>query len=111
MTYNSVLDVSEDTDPAIAVLDGVLAHAGRSVTDIRQALARASDELVDRFKAGQPVTDLVRLRAAIVDRALISLWREYAGSLGRSAALVAVGGYGRGELDPCSDVVVMLLLG
>ncbi len=111
MAYNTFLDVSGDADSAIAALDEVLGQAGNSITDIRQALVQANDDLVARFKQGQPVTDLVRLRAAIVDRVLISLWREHAGSLAETAALVAVGGYGRGELHPCSDVDVMLLLG
>ncbi len=111
MTYNTLLDVSGDTDSAIAALDEVLGQADNSVTDIRQALVQANDDLIARFRQGQPVTDLVRLRAAIVDRVLISLWRGHAGSLGETAALVAVGGYGRGELHPCSDVDVMLLLG
>ena len=111
MTYNSVLDVSEDTECAITALDELLDRAGNRVTDIRQSLARANDDLIERFKEGQPVTELVTLRAALVDRVLIRLWREHAAPLGESAALIAVGGYGRGELHPCSDVDVMVLLG
>ena len=90
--------------------DSLLELPGNSVADIRQALAHANEDLIERFKQGQPVTELVRLRAAIVDRVLIELWHEHAASLAGSAALVAVGGYGRGELHPCSDVDVMLLL-
>ncbi len=110
MIYDSLLDVSEETNPAMAALEGVLEQAGNGVTDIRQALAQAHEDLIASFKAGRPVTELVRLRAAIVDRVLVKLWREHAGSLGERAALVAVGGYGRGELHPGSDVDVMLLL-
>ncbi len=110
MTSNSLLDVSEDTNAAIEALDEMLQRAGNSLADIRRALQKANDDLISRFRAGQPVTELVRLRAAIVDRVLIELWREHAGSLAETAALVAVGGYGRGELHPSSDVDVMLLL-
>ena len=110
MTYSSLLEVSEDTRPAITALDEMLRQAGNSVADIRRALEHANEDLVSRFLAGQAVTELVRLRAAIVDRVVIELWHEHAASLAGSAALVAVGGYGRGELHPCSDVDVMLLL-
>jgi len=83
---------------------------GNSVANIRQALVQTNNDLVTSFEQGQPVTELVRQRAAIVDRVLIELWHQHAGSLAEKAALVAVGGYGRGELHPCSDVDVMLLL-
>jgi len=77
---------------------------------IRDKLEAAGDELVRRFEAGDPVVDLVHARAASVDEALVALWRETAGELADSVALVAVGGYGRGELHPCSDIDIMLLL-
>jgi [protein-PII] uridylyltransferase len=106
----SLLEASKDTVPAIATLDEALRQAGNRIAATRDALRQANDDLITRFKAGQPVTELVRLRAAIVDRVLVGLWHEHAASLGETAALVAVGGYGRGELHPCSDVDVMLLL-
>ena len=111
MTYNISVDLSDATDPAIVALDEALGRAGNKVSDLREALGHAGDDLIARFKDGQPVTDLVRLRASLVDRVLICLWREHAGPLRDSAAIVAVGGYGRGELHPCSDVDIMLLVG
>ena len=111
MTHNLSVDLSDETDPAIVALDGALGRAGNKVSDLREALGHAGDDLTARFKDGQPVTDLVRLRASLVDRVLIWLWREHAGPLRDSAAIVAVGGYGRGELHPCSDVDIMLLVG
>jgi [protein-PII] uridylyltransferase len=76
--------------------------------DIRAALAAASDDLKARFEAGESVVDLVHARAIIIDEQLIRLWECDVGDSG--AALVAVGGYGRAELHPYSDVDVMVLL-
>ncbi len=76
--------------------------------DIRDSLEAAGEDLRARFLAGDSVVGLVRARAALIDEVLIGLWREYLEVTG--VALVAVGGYGRGELHPHSDVDVMLLL-
>ena len=93
-------------DAAIALLEAELEAGSPGAT--RVALAAASDNLRDRFLAGEAVTGLVRLRAAVVDRLLIHLWRTHANYCSSVAALVAVGGYGRGELHPCSDVDILL---
>jgi [protein-PII] uridylyltransferase len=53
-------------------------------------------------------TNLLRTLARHVDQALLELW-SHAG-MPASAALLAVGGYGRGELFPYSDVDVLVLL-
>ena len=76
----------------------------------RATLGAADDELKRRFLAGDSVVDLVHERADIVDGLLVNLWQTHAGDLTRSLALVAVGGYGRGELHPFSDIDIMLLL-
>ena len=76
----------------------------------RAALKAASDDLKRRFLEGDSVVDLVHERAQIVDRVLRDLWHEHAGDLSDDVGLVAVGGYGRGELHPSSDVDIMLLL-
>lgn len=75
---------------------------------IRNELKAASETLKQRFAAGEPVADLVHARASQVDEVLCRLWHDHVRSA--DAALVAVGGYGRGELHPASDVDVMILL-
>jgi [protein-PII] uridylyltransferase len=79
-----------------------------SYEDVRQTLAEADKHLKARFEAGESVVALVHARAELIDEQLLQLWH---GPLAESgAALVAVGGYGRGELHPGSDVDIMILL-
>jgi [protein-PII] uridylyltransferase len=79
-----------------------------SYKDLRESLTSSGEDLRARFLAGESVVDLVRARAALIDEVLVRLWREQLEPMG--VTLVAVGGYGRGELHPGSDVDVMLLL-
>ena len=66
--------------------------------------------LRERFHADEPIEDLVRDRARLVDIALRAAWVRHAGRFAEDLALVAVGGYGRGELHPSSDIDIMVLL-
>ena len=51
---------------------------------------------------------LLRGRCAAVDSLLVTLWHDL--ELPEELTLVAVGGYGRGELFPASDIDVLILL-
>ena len=95
-------------DPAILLLRGMLDSdaAGSS----RAALDAASDNIKQRFLAGESVVDLVHLRAAVIDELLVHLWRRHANYCATVSSLVAVGGYGRGTLHPYSDVDILILL-
>jgi len=96
-------------DPALAALADCLDGSRPELAACRAALSAASANLTERFLAGEPVAALVRLRARVVDRLLVSLWEHYAAGLPDAVALLAVGGYGRGELHPHSDVDILLL--
>jgi len=67
----------------------------------RQALREAY------YKQPKPQV-LLRRHAQLIDRIVKSVWAEV--GLGSEAALVATGGYGRGELFPCSDIDLLILL-
>ena len=87
-------------------LDG----AGDPVSAFRSALAEGDAALKERFFADEPVESLVHDRAHLVDALLIHAWDRHVGAHANEIALLAVGGYGRGELLPCSDIDIMVLL-
>ena len=94
---------------AVQYLDMALAAGEEHVAAFRQALRSGMEVLERRFAAGDPVAELVTSRAALVDAVLQRVWQVYLGETS-DAALVAVGGYGRGELHPASDVDLMALV-
>ncbi|MET1255164.1 [protein-PII] uridylyltransferase [Aliikangiella maris] len=61
------------------------------------------------FKKGSNVRSLVHSRSRHIDKLLIALWQHL--NIDNSIALVAVGGYGRGELHPHSDIDLLILVG
>ncbi len=90
-------------------VDSALATEPVDLRKLRQALADISDQLDERFHQGEPVRGLVFARARAVDQLLRALWHHF--TWPDAASLVAVGGYGRGELLPWSDVDLLLLFG
>ena len=85
-------------------LEGNVADVGR----FRQALEQGNRYLNERFEAGTPVRETINKRAWLIDQLLICAWRHHIGS--DAMALIATGGYGRGDLFPASDVDLMLLV-
>ncbi|HXS29010.1 MAG TPA: [protein-PII] uridylyltransferase [Steroidobacteraceae bacterium] len=95
--------------PLIARLPELLAASGDRES-YRAILRQGHDELATRFLAEEPVERLVHERALLIDRILRHLWGAELGAHDANCALVAVGGYGRGELHPCSDIDLLLLV-
>jgi [protein-PII] uridylyltransferase len=94
----------------LSLLQTSLAVHRQDVATFRNALADGDQRLQQRFLDDEPVERLVRDRARLVDALLKSAWAAHVGEHAREIALIAVGGYGRGELNLCSDIDILILL-
>lgn len=74
----------------------------------KNALQNGDNVLRRRFEMGVSVNLLVEQRASLIDQLLIIAWDQHLIS-NTDLSLVAVGGYGRGELHPCSDIDITIL--
>jgi [protein-PII] uridylyltransferase len=95
-------------DPA--TVDAGIA-AGRSPGRAYAAALADVDDALDRvLDAGGAAQEVVHGRADAVDALLAHAWQRHFPRSADTVALVAVGGYGRGELQPHSDVDLLILL-
>ena len=90
--------------------DRTLAGTSTPVELFRHTLRTVHDALEDQFRRGVAVTELVHQRAWYTDELLIRAWDRFMSERNDQSSLVAVGGYGRGELHPHSDVDLLILL-
>jgi len=87
-----------------------LALKSSPIAAFKKAIRQAKDVLDARFANGRDIRRLVEDRAWFVDQILREAWARFDWSEDADIALLAVGGYGRGELHPYSDIDLLILL-
>ncbi|NHN37726.1 [protein-PII] uridylyltransferase [Pseudomaricurvus alcaniphilus] len=86
----------------------LFSDGANQITVFKDALHGADVHLNDRFAEGEEIRSLIFERASLVDCILHYAWHQFPWS--DNACLIAVGGYGRGELHPKSDIDLLILL-
>ena len=79
------------------------------IKTLKNALGQADRCLAGKFANKCDVNDLVKTRAWVVDQLILYAWDALIPPE-ENVSLIAVGGYGRGELHPHSDVDLLILL-
>ncbi|WP_372724288.1 [protein-PII] uridylyltransferase [Immundisolibacter sp.] len=94
--------------PAVAQRLDALGVSAATCRQLRQQFMDHLRAEYDRKPAG---AEIVQARTAFVDLLLRRIWADQVEgtAAGDRLALVAVGGYGRGELHACSDVDILVL--
>ncbi len=78
--------------------------------ELRSSMEKADARLAEQFWAGADVVELVHSRAWVVEQLLLLAWKRLV-PFTDNISMVAVGGFGRGELHPGSDIDLLILLG
>ena len=110
-----MIQLQNSFEPVISHLAALEKHVSSPLSNnhisvYREAIAAARVELERRFDDGVNARELVALRSDFIDTLLIQLWQRVGLSTSQHA-LLAVGGYGRRELHPYSDVDIAIVLG
>ncbi len=83
---------------------------GADIELFRYALKQTDSAIAQAFRNGLDVAHLVEGRSKVIDFILKTLWKSFGFATLNTTALIAVGGYGRGELHPHSDIDLLFLL-
>jgi [protein-PII] uridylyltransferase len=80
------------------------------VQQFKQLIKQKDLELKQQFDPQASVTGLLKEKSDFIDEILSSSWRHFLGEHADNLCLIAVGGYGRRELFPHSDIDIVIVL-
>ena len=90
-------------------LEARISNDASPVRAARELLKERYNADAEAFRQGADVRALVQSRSGTLDTVLALIWNRNAFAASADISLVAVGGYGRGELHPHSDIDLLIL--
>jgi [protein-PII] uridylyltransferase len=81
-----------------------------SLLQFKHLIKQKDIELKLKFDPHQSVSDLLKEKSDFIDLILSCCWQHFLGPQARQLSLCAVGGFGRRELFPHSDIDIIILL-
>jgi [protein-PII] uridylyltransferase len=111
-------ELAERLSAVVPVVRSPALDRGAFVAPLKAALASGHAEIRRRFEATGDGAAVMRERSFLMDQLIRALFDLVTGEIyplpnptsGERLAIVAVGGYGRGELAPYSDIDLLFLL-
>jgi len=76
----------------------------------KEILKKNNQDLQHDFEKSIDISTILKKRTETIDKLLQEMWQKIEGDDSTKIALVAVGGYGREEMHPASDVDLLVLL-
>ena len=117
LTSHTDLIQSAEIPPAIQALfnaqalsDALAQANSNKLTLVKEAVGSIDEGLQRLYHEHTDANDIVHGRSQLTDQLLACLYQYFFKDIHQTLSLIAVGGYGRGELHPKSDIDLMLLL-
>ncbi len=86
-----------------------LQNCSQPIPVFKRALDQLRENMDRQFSAGTDIRQMIYGRSQILDIILTAAWQLFDWPDSDEASLIAVGGYGRGELHPHSDIDLLIL--
>ncbi|MDQ7090183.1 MAG: [protein-PII] uridylyltransferase [Methylococcales bacterium] len=80
------------------------------VGEFKALMKTQAENLEQQFNPHNDVIELIHQKSDFIDELVSTIWHHFMGDFALKFSLIAVGGYGRRELFPFSDVDILVLL-